>query len=603
MKATFPTKADAKPSIIAGVVALAVILLLSWSEIVAVWADGRLSDTDDAMRIAQIRDWMTGQSWFDLRQYRLAPPDGAPMHWTRVVDVQVAALIYAFAFVFEPARAEIAARLAYMFSLFGVMLWGAARLGRTLAGPAGSFAAMALIATSALMFGYMRFGRIDHHALQMVLLLFACEAAVRALDDRRAHAAAITGAIVALSISISVETALMLACVCAFAPLNWAARGEPARSALLWLSGGLGAGLLACGALFMATSANGQAACDSLSPAFVFAGFSGALALALLYLGTPFLSAWQVFSGWQLQGWQARVAALVLAGGCTLGAVLLVYPACTAHPYTAIDPLVRAIWLDNVPEAVPFATMLAQDRAAAVAFVPPIGLGALALAFAVWRTKGLARRRWIAMAAAFAIAFATIFVEVRALTPLAVTGYWGAIFVGVAFARRMKAPMLSIMPVIAMSPLFWGIVKAVTVGPTVGQPSSQKCYLPESYLGLAALPQGRVLAPINMGGHIIAHTHHAALGGAYHRISKQNRTLLEMMLAPPAEAKSLLQKAGVRYVALCFDADTLTTLVKRAPNGLAASLMADKGAREHIDWLTPIVQKSGSDALRLYEMR
>jgi hypothetical protein len=107
MTEAFSTKPDVKPSIIVGVVALAVILLLSWPQITAVWADGRLSDTDDAMRIAQIRDWMAGQSWFDLRQYRLAPPDGAPMHWTRVVDVQVAALIHAFAIVLEPARRKL----------------------------------------------------------------------------------------------------------------------------------------------------------------------------------------------------------------------------------------------------------------------------------------------------------------------------------------------------------------------------------------------------------------------------------------------------------------------------------------------------------------
>lgn len=592
MKAAFSTK-DVKPTIIAGVVALAVILLLSWTQITAVWADGRLGDTDDAMRMAQIRDWMAGQGWFDLRQYRLAPPDGAPMHWTRVVDVQVAALIHAFAFVFEPEPAQIAARLAYMLILFALMLWGAARLGRTLAGPAGALPAMALIATSALMFGYMRFGRIDHHALQMVLLLFVWEAAVRALDERRAYAAAIAGALVALSISVSVETALLLAGACALAPMNWVARGEPARSALLWLAGGLGFGLFVCGALFIATSATGRAACDALSPAFVFAGFSGALAFALLYICSRYFS-----------GWQARLGALLLAGGCALGTVLFAYPACAAHPYAAIDPLVRAIWLDNVPEAAPFVTMLAQDWTRAIAFVPPIALGALALGLAIWKTQGLARRRWIAMSAAFGIACATIFVEVRALTPLAVIGYWGAVFVGIAFARRMKAPLLSIVPVILVSPLFWGTMKAVTVDAPAETPSSEQCYLPGSYRELAALPQGRVLATINMGGPIIAHTHHSALGGAYHRLSKQNRALLEMLLASPSEAKSLLREAGVRYVALCFDADTLAALAKRAPNGLAAILMGAQGAQELIvDWLAPIVQKSGPGALRLYEVR
>src|ERR1700704_3470854 len=48
--------------------------------------------TDDAMRLVQVRDWIGGQGWFDLFQYRLDPP-GASMHWARVVDAPLAALI------------------------------------------------------------------------------------------------------------------------------------------------------------------------------------------------------------------------------------------------------------------------------------------------------------------------------------------------------------------------------------------------------------------------------------------------------------------------------------------------------------------------------
>jgi hypothetical protein len=576
-----------KSSIIAGMLAMAVILLLSWPQIAAVWADGRLSDTDDAMRMAQIRDWMAGQNWFDLRQYRLAPPDGAPMHWTRVVDVQVALLLHASGFLFEPARAEIAARLAYMFILFALMLWGAARLGRTLAGSAGALPAMALIATSALMFGHMQFGRVDHHALQMVLLLFAWEAAVRALDERAAYAAAIVGALVALSISVGVETALMLAGACGLAPLNWVMRGAPARKALLWLAISLSIALLLCGVMFIAASTSGQAACDALSPAFIFAGLSGAGAIALLYIASPCLT-----------NWQTRLGALVCAGAGALGAVLLAYPACAVHPYATMDPLVRAIWFDNMPEGLPFSTMLAQNGTAAIAFVPPIVLGALSLGFAIWKTQGLARRRWMAIGAAFAISCATLALEVRALTQVATLGYWGAVFVAIAFARRMQAPLLSIAPVIFISPLFWAMMKAVSVDAPVEAPSSQTCYLPDSYRTLAALPQGLVLAPINLGGHIIAHTHHSALGGAYHRISKQNRALLEMLLARPHEARKLLRAAGVRYVALCFDADTLATIIQHGPESLAAALMRDQAA---LDWL----RKSGPmvEPLRIYEVR
>src|SRR4030081_3770732 len=48
--------------------------------------------TDDAMRLVQVRDWIGGQGWFDVFQYRLDPP-GTSMHWSRVIDAPLAALI------------------------------------------------------------------------------------------------------------------------------------------------------------------------------------------------------------------------------------------------------------------------------------------------------------------------------------------------------------------------------------------------------------------------------------------------------------------------------------------------------------------------------
>jgi hypothetical protein len=48
--------------------------------------------TDDAMRLAEVNDLIAGQGWFDLMQHRLDPP-GSPMHWSRVIDAPLAALI------------------------------------------------------------------------------------------------------------------------------------------------------------------------------------------------------------------------------------------------------------------------------------------------------------------------------------------------------------------------------------------------------------------------------------------------------------------------------------------------------------------------------
>ena len=71
--------------IIVGLVTIASYLVLAMAV-----AETRLS-TDDAMRLVQVRDFLAGQSWFDLTQYRLSPP--GTMHWSRLVDAPLAILI------------------------------------------------------------------------------------------------------------------------------------------------------------------------------------------------------------------------------------------------------------------------------------------------------------------------------------------------------------------------------------------------------------------------------------------------------------------------------------------------------------------------------
>ena len=55
-----------------------------------------LGDTDDNMRISQVRAWLNGQGWYDLRQYKLNPPVGFDIHWSRLVDLPIAGLILVF---------------------------------------------------------------------------------------------------------------------------------------------------------------------------------------------------------------------------------------------------------------------------------------------------------------------------------------------------------------------------------------------------------------------------------------------------------------------------------------------------------------------------
>ena len=55
--------------------------------------DNQYPDPDDALRLAQVRDLLAGQAWYDLHQYRMTPPDGTLMHWSRLVDLPIAGMI------------------------------------------------------------------------------------------------------------------------------------------------------------------------------------------------------------------------------------------------------------------------------------------------------------------------------------------------------------------------------------------------------------------------------------------------------------------------------------------------------------------------------
>ena len=75
-------------------------VLLFWAAVCALMLFARwnniawfaLADTDDNMRIMQVRGLLSGQEWYDLRQYRLNPPEGANIHWSRLVDLPLAGI-------------------------------------------------------------------------------------------------------------------------------------------------------------------------------------------------------------------------------------------------------------------------------------------------------------------------------------------------------------------------------------------------------------------------------------------------------------------------------------------------------------------------------
>src|SRR5205085_1380670 len=159
--------------------------------------------TDDNMRIMQVRALLHGQGWYDLRQYRLNPPFGANIHWSRLVDLPIAGLILGLRPLLGGPAAErwavaVAPLLPYLLLLF-------------------SLAIMALFFAASTNGMYMP-ERIDHHGWQLALLAAGLAGIA---DPKRARGGLVLGLTSALSLAIGLEMLIYLALAGAAIVLLW----------------------------------------------------------------------------------------------------------------------------------------------------------------------------------------------------------------------------------------------------------------------------------------------------------------------------------------------------------------------------------------------
>src|SRR4051812_15147414 len=90
-----------------------------------------VNDNDSMLRLVEIRDLIGGQGWFDLHQYRMGAQGGFVMHWSRLVDATIAAIILAVtALTGKLATGETFALLAWTTPLMAAALAFLLRIAR-----------------------------------------------------------------------------------------------------------------------------------------------------------------------------------------------------------------------------------------------------------------------------------------------------------------------------------------------------------------------------------------------------------------------------------------------------------------------------------------
>jgi hypothetical protein len=581
------------------------IVLLIWMGVSAYYLSLRadavhwfaLGDTDDNMRYLQVRDWLNGQGWFDLRQHRMNPPEGANIHWSRIVDLPIAGLMLLFRlFMAAPLADKWACAVAPLLPLLPLML-GLAFIARRLSRPGSAAWIIAAFGPLGAPMGlgmYMPL-RVDHHGWQLALVV----AMLAGIVDRKwLRGGLVAGAASALSVAIGMEMMVYLAGAGGLIALRWVFKeGAARRMAPYALALGSGTGLLYAA---FASNDNRGIACDAISLNWVATlGLAAGGMVLLSLLG--------------LKSWPRRLAAGAVVGGVVMAFSYHFWPQCLTSAYQ-IDPELDRLWLSHIREAKPI-TSQSLSAALSMLALPVAGLGAavlgciaarqdkerlwawasvmlmvgFALILMLWQIRSTPAAQLIAVPAVAWLGFGALEWLARGSWGERIAALLGLGLVALSFNGGWLYPQLQNAGLVAKPAPATAASKARAAWLKRIDKANGRCRTQPALIALNQLPPATIMTLVDLGPRILAVTHHNVIAGPYHRNGK---AILDLHHAYDGDEAAFLDTArrhGARYFLLCPDFPEGTVYRARAKGGMYDRI--EKGQIPR--WLTPVDLKSG----------
>ena len=574
------------PLVLAGWALCALLLVIkAWADIQAL----TFSDTDDAMRLLQVRDWLSGQSWGDVTQHRMAPPEGARMHWSRIVDIPLAVIIAgATPSIGAEAAQRVAVTVVPLLTLLSALALAAPMAAR-LGGPLAARLSVLVMATTPALLIIVKPLRIDHHGWQVVLLLAAMSAATRPAKGRGSGLLAALA--IALSLGIGLETLPFLALLGAGIAMRWSLTGEK-RAFTAAFFGGVGVFVPAIWMIF-GVPASGVALCDALAAPYAMLAFMTGAGTAAAALTTS------------SQSRPVRLSALIAVIGAAYALFVSAWPLCAAGPMGSLDPQLLP-WLSGVSEARPAMLLAATDPALVLLFLlgPVIGLAASLYLFRAPDTDRQAMGYYIALLAASLLL--ALFVQVRAALPGAVIAAIPAATLAARWlprARRIRFPVLraaaSALLLIGASGIGAMAAASAAARMTPREVTAEApllaCTNSTALAPLRALTPGTIAAPLDVTPALLIHTGHRSTIGPYHRNAAEIAAMFALWRQDPATARKTLAQVHADYLLYCPQNQEIGAAVEEGGNGLARRIEAARAPEWHLVMLRRVgVRRQGA---------
>lgn len=591
--------------IVAGLWLLEVVLLLFFArEAIGQW---KVGDPDDQLRMVQVRDWLAGQSWSDVTQYRMNPPSGGDMHWSRLVDVPLGLAIAILAPLFGQAKAELWAAVIVPMLTLGIFLYFYAQLVRTHFGGVAALASTAGLLTAVPVILQLVPLRVDHHGWQLVCMTLCV---TFLLDQARPVRSAIfLGIVSAVWLEISIEAFPFIIAFIGIVGCRWlfgtAAPGQsPLFSAfnILVASTALASAILLL--VMKPLTSLDQAPCDALSSAYV-----GAF-LACAVVSTAMMSVLHLRGG--QPGFWARLLVCGLAAGAALAALGTGAPQCVGDSFQSLDPVVRRYWFNRTSEGLPI-FHLSQEQIVTASVVLLLGVFGV---FHLARSSKVSRETKTALVLSFvATALVGTFVSRTLVYFIIIASIILAPLSATLFARIAEQQNVSqrlimrTMAIVLLLPFMTGQLvanaldrmKPVTVPMppprfAMDFPAAKLCQDSSSIKKLRGLPPSNLLVGLDVAPGILQHTTHKVVASGHHRNRTAMRDVITAFTANPHALAAVLNKRKIEFVAVCGAAPEFVFYKGMNPEGNWARLNAG-------ETLQMLIERPSLGPFRIWQVR
>ena len=552
-----------------------VLMIVSWRQKSEKMQLGELVGNDDFMRLTQIRDWLGGQSWYDLHQYRLNPADPLLSHWSRLPDILIGTPIKLLTPLFGSKMAETITITAYPSLLFLLLLFALVALTRTLSKTVSVPLAVAFMTPLSIpTFMQFQMGRIDHHGLQILMAAVCCLSIIKSAEKPKL--AVVAGIICGLALYVGVESAPLVAAACISIVLIWVFDEPNSRNRMRHFGLSFAAVTTLCLLVSFPPSRWLVPSCDALSIVYT----QLALLIGIVMWGLSAMSGTV----------QKPISRFGLAGILAIGSLVLIvllYPNCLKGPYAEIDPRLAEVWLTNVAEAQTFKKFFAKDLISGMMGVT-VPLFAL-IGFIVYHKqtgKGLsiaARSILIFMVVSFLagliqtrlMSFASTLAIPLGAYLLASSMDWVEKFKSMGVRLFLRISFIIIMAPVVLPLVVGSIFDKEAANKTAQmdvKDDEGTCYTQPILSKLNNLPNGLILSLVDLGAPILKYTKHSVTTAPYHRNTDGFMVAFDMFIENEAKAKAAAYRIEADYVIYCSRMNETNMLTRDFPEGMLTKL-------------------------------